>query len=80
MKGRLVIGEPVIYRALKRSPHPGPRAADISSETRGEDYVYHVDKYWVVADMPDEGDLLLRTRKGKEHLVRTNDPNLRHLH
>jgi hypothetical protein len=36
-----------------------------------------VDKYWVVKGVLANGDVLLRTRTGKEHVVSTDDPHLR---
>ncbi len=76
-KTRYAIGDPVIFRMLKRSAHPGPRAEKIEPELRGEDYRYEVDKFWVVADVRTDGQLLLRTRRGKQHVLRGDDPNLR---
>jgi len=70
-------GEPVVFRMTKRSSHPGPRAETISPEPHGEGYEYHVDKYWVVADIQDDGQLVLRTRRGKTHVVRPDHPKLR---
>lgn len=70
-------GEPVFYRVTKRSPHPGPRATDVAPEPRGEDYSYHVDKFWVVSEVRPDDQLLLKTRRGKEHVVRADSPFLR---
>jgi len=71
-------GDPVIYRLQKQSTHPGPRAQDIDPATSGETYSYFVEKFWVVAELhAGGGKLLLRTRRGKEHLVDANDPHLR---
>lgn len=71
------VGDPVVYRKTKRSAHPGPRAEMVDAAPRGEDYVYEVDKYWVVAGHTDEGMLILRTRRGKQHIVGPDDPKLR---
>ena len=49
------VGDRVIYRATKRSEHPGPRAADVHPSPKGEEYSYAVDKFWVVAAEPDSG-------------------------
>ena len=72
-------GEPVIYRRTKIGPHPGPRAEDIRPSRAGEDYSYCVDKYWMVVTSLGE-QLLVRTRRGKEHWVDADDPNLRRPH
>lgn len=71
------VGDRVIYRVTKHSSHPGPRARDVRGAPQGETYSYAVDKFWVIAGGSDDGRLLLRTRRGKEHLVRPDDPNLR---
>jgi hypothetical protein len=76
-KAHYAIGDQVIFRMLKRSAHPGPRAEKIEPEPRGEDYRYEVDKFWVVAEVRGDNQLLLRTRRGKEHVLRDDDPNLR---
>jgi hypothetical protein len=74
---RLSPGEPVIYRKSKCTTHPGPRAIRITPAPRGEDYAYEVDKFWIVGEEPDEDTVLLVTRRGKVHVVRRDDPNLR---
>jgi len=71
------VGQPVVYRLQKSSRQPGPRAVDVYPTPQGDDYVYHVEKHWVVAEVRDDGQLLLRTRRGKTHLVDANDPRLR---
>jgi hypothetical protein len=71
-------GDPVVYRKVKSSTHPGPRAHDIQPSGGGEDYVYVVDKFWIVTEVRDDGQLKLVTRTGKTHLVRSDDIGLRH--
>lgn len=70
-------GTPVVYLKTKRSPNPGPRAAHVQPTPHGEEYVYVVDKFWVVTEVRDEGQLVLRTRRGKQHIVAADDPQLR---
>jgi len=70
-------GDPVIYRRSKCTTHPGPRAVHVTPAPRGEDYAYEVDKFWVVVEMRSDHTLVLRTRRGKLHVVRDNDPHLR---
>lgn len=69
-------GDWVIYRKLKHSPTPGPRAKDVAPELHGEEYTYCVDKFWVVVAV-ERNRVLLSTRRGKQHLVDRDDPNLR---
>lgn len=71
------IGDPVVFRMTKRSPAPGPRARAIEPEPGGEDYQYQVDKYWVVAQIQSDGKLVLRTRRGKSHILPADHPALR---
>lgn len=73
-------GDLVVYRKSKYSAHPGPRAKQISPEPLGEGYRYEVDKFWVVVEARENGQVLLRTRRGKEHLVAANHPCLRRAH
>lgn len=70
-------GEPVIYRVTKASVKPGPRAQHVAPSPQGELYSYLIDKFWVVAEILDGGRVLLRTRRGKEHVISQDDPNLR---
>ena len=44
----------------------------------GDDYAYVVDKYWLVKECREDGTVVLVTRRGKEHLVKADSPNLRH--
>lgn len=70
-------GELVVYRMQKYSSHPGPRAANVEPEPQGERYVYHVDKYWVVADVAADGSVLVLTRTGKQRRLPPGDSRLR---
>jgi hypothetical protein len=72
-----VPGEPVVYCKVKYSNCPGPRAHDIGPAPKGETYAYLVDKYWVVVRMVGDAQVLLRTRRGKEHMVEVACPSLR---
>jgi len=74
---RADVGDRIIYRKTKISPFPGRRAYQITGSDKGENYTYLVDKYWVVADVLDDGLLVARTRRGKLNYVRTDDPNVR---
>lgn len=71
-------GDPVVFHKTKYSPKPGPRAREVSPSPHGDDYGYVVDKYWLVKECRPDGTLVLITRRGKEHLVREDNPNLRH--
>lgn len=71
------LGDWVVYRKTKHSASPGRRAKEITPEPNGEEYSYCVDKFWVVTAI-ENGHLVLMTRRGKQHTVETNDPNLRH--
>ena len=70
-------GNPVIYRLTKSSTHPGPRARSIRPARAGDDYRYVVEKFWVVAEVRSDGMLVLRTRKGKTHVISPDAPGLR---
>jgi len=70
-------GDWVVYRMQKYSASPGPRAANVEPEPHGEKYVYHVEKFWTVADVQPDGQLVLVTRRGKRHVLAPNDPQLR---
>jgi hypothetical protein len=76
-QGSFKPGDCVVYRMSKHSTSPGSRAKAIMPATHGDDYSYLVDKYWVVAKVPDDHHVLVKTRRGKEHLLETDDPNLR---
>ena len=69
-------GDPVAYRVQKHSAHPGPRAKDVYPARYGEDYSYHVVKFWTVVAVV-EGRVVARTRRGKEHVLDVDDPALR---
>jgi hypothetical protein len=71
------VGDWVVYTQRKQSPAPGPRAKNINPSQYGELYSYQVDKYWVVASVNDSGELILKTRRGKEHAVPASDACLR---
>ena len=70
-------GDWVVYRKSKVSSTPGPRAHDVHPTKGGDDYTYIVDKYWVVAKVLEDGQLVLRTPRGKTHQIQPTDPDLR---
>jgi len=70
-------GDWVIYRLQKSSASPGRRAQDVRPAQSGDAYYYIVEKYWVVQEVLDDGQIRLRTRRGKEHVVSPRDPRLR---
>lgn len=49
----------------------------VNPSTSGETYRYMVEKYWIVDRVLPDGSLVLRTRRGKEHVVAVDDFNLR---
>jgi hypothetical protein len=71
------VGDWVIYCVTKQTPHPGPRARMVSPARAGDLYAYAVEKQWIVAQVQDDGRLLLSTRRGKQRLVSASDPALR---
>jgi len=77
MRNGIQPGEWVIYRKTKFSTHPGPRAQNVLPAVNGDEYAYTVDKFWIVAEVRNDGSLLLKTRRGKEHVVPPEDLNLR---
>ena len=70
-------GDLVVYRKVKYSASPGKRAREIHPAEQGENYLYTVDKFWVVSEVRQDGSLLLKTRRGKQHVVPSDDWNLR---
>ena len=70
-------GDWAVYRKSKRSTTPGPRATSVKACRKGENYTYIVDKFWIVDSTLPGGRLMLRTARGKTHIIDANDPNLR---
>lgn len=68
-------GDWVVYHKTKHSVCPGPRAVAVTPSQCGDTYSYVVEKFWVVAEVNDDR-VVLRTRRGKQHIVPANDPNL----
>jgi hypothetical protein len=77
MVHRYRVGDRVIYTRDKYTPRPGPRAKNVTASPNGEAYQYQIDKYWIVADIRSDKCLILKTRRGKEHVVQVDDPRLR---
>ena len=74
---RLRTGDKVVYAKEKFSLSPGPRAKEVSPATKGDEYSYIVEKYWLVKELLPEDHVRLVTRRGKEHVISTHDPRLR---
>lgn len=74
---KLKVGDWVIYRKSKQSPVPGPRAQQVLPSRGGDHYSYVVDKFWIVSEVLKGNRVRLKTRRGKEHVLPIDDPNLR---
>ena len=77
MKTSYSVGDRVIYRVVKYTTHPGPRAAHVAPAPQGDRYTYTVDKFWRVRETLPDGQLVLETRNGKTHVISPTDPSLR---
>lgn len=77
MGQRYRTGDRVIYTRDKYTPCPGPRAKNIVAARNGESYQYQVDKYWLVTEVRGDGRLVVQTRRGKQHVIAADDPQLR---
>lgn len=71
------VGDWLIYRKPKQSPSPGPRAQNVMAATKGENYIYTVDKYWIVTEILDDGQLVAQTMRGKQHRIPANAAQIR---
>lgn len=79
MTGKYKVGDKLVVRVSKFSRKPGPRALNVHP-TRGEGYTYQIDKYWVVREVRDDGQLVVVTRRGKQRLIQPDSPSLRRAH
>jgi hypothetical protein len=70
-------GDWVVFRVTKYGVHPGPRASNVIPAQNGDSYRYTIDKFWIVVCRTSNGQLSLRTRRGKEHVVAADDIRLR---
>lgn len=70
-------GDLVVFRKSKQTPNPGPRAKHIDACQKGDNYSYVVDKFWIVDEVRANDQVVLRTRRGKVHVLATSDPHLR---
>ncbi len=77
MRANWKTGDWVVYRKTKRSASPGKRASQVMASQKGELYSYVVDKFWVVESVLPGDRLVLRTARGKKHILDVDDPNLR---
>jgi hypothetical protein len=80
MIARFRPGDVVVYRKQKSSSHPGPHAQDIQPALHGDSYSYMVEKFWRVVAVQSDNTLVVRTRKGKQHTIAADHPNLRRIH
>lgn len=77
MRTKYEVGDRVVYTRDKHSTRPGPRAKNVFATPHGETYEYQVDKYWRVTEVDPNGSVIVRTRRGKRHVVAVTDPRLR---
>jgi hypothetical protein len=77
MQTRFNVGDRVVFTSDKHTTKPGPRAKNVTANAHGETYDYQVDKYWLVAEVLSDGQIVLLTRRGKRHVLPISDPRLR---
>lgn len=77
MVNRFSVGDRVVYVRDKVSERPGKRAKNVFPAPHGETYTYEVEKYWLVDQILNEDQVVVRTRRGKLHTIPTSDPRLR---
>lgn len=77
MRNPFKTGDLVVYRKPKISTRPSPKAEDIHPAAHGDDYIYSVEKYWIVTRVVDEATIEVKTRTGKIHQLRADDRLLR---
>ncbi len=70
-------GDLVVFRKTKQGLRPGPRARGIHPHAQGDTYCYHVDKYWVVTETQNHAQIVVVTRRGKQHVLDADTPCLR---
>ena len=70
-------GDWVVFRVTKYGVHPGPRAENVIPARHGDSYCYTIDKFWIVVGQAPNGHLMLKTRRGKQHVVAPDDLRLR---
>jgi hypothetical protein len=71
------VGDRVVFTRDKHTTKPGPRAKNVVATPHGEMYEYQVDKYWRVVGIQADGQLIFKTRRGKQHVFPASDPRLR---
>jgi hypothetical protein len=73
-------GDCVIYYKPKVSGHPGPHAQDIHPAPNGDTYTYCVPKFYRVIAVESDHTIIVRTRRGRQHTLATDDVALRPAH
>ena len=74
---RIHVGDSIIYVVTKFGANPGSRAERVRPQIGGDLCSYTIEKYWRVTGETADGGLIAKTRTGKEHVLKRNDPNLR---
>ena len=65
---KLHAGDRVIFSVTRHGTHPPGRAKDVRPAPHGEDYVFAVDKFWIVTERR-ERLVMVRTPRGKVHSI-----------
>lgn len=74
---KLKVGDFIIVRKWKASTHPSPRAKEVYPTQYGDTYHYGIDKYWKVVEIIDDHTVVIETRRGKRHVIQTDQVRLR---
>lgn len=78
LRRKFKAGDRVVYCRMKHKSNPSPRARNVFPSANGDDYVYYIEKFWVVSKVLEDGRLLLTTPRGKTRVVFADDPRLRY--
>ena len=71
------VGDFIVFKKWKASTNPSPRAKDTFPSPHGDYYTYRIDKYWKVVEIIDDHTVVIETRRGKKHLIQTDQEGLR---
>ena len=70
-------GDWIVFRKTKFSEHPTSRAIEVTPSRQGDGYSYVVEKYWVVVDTLENGNIVVCTRRGKRHEIEPDEFKVR---
>ncbi|MEM7473833.1 MAG: hypothetical protein AAF483_02515 [Planctomycetota bacterium] len=77
MPKQFQVDEKVVYLHDRYSNQPPPKSKNVFATKKGEQYLFQVEKYWIISRILASNQIEARNRNGSTYVIDCDDPRLR---